>query len=338
MRAVATASEAHVAEAASALLARGNAVDAVVAGVFAAAAASASVLLGPLQILFGGAGLGLRGVDGRTRQPGKGAPRPRGFTPDQAIAPASRVGVPGLPAALVAAHASSGAATLAQVMAPALATAKGPRRDLLKRIAQRGPSTLADDSVGSEIVALCGRVVGGLLTRDDLDAILPAIVPASEVALRGPARHAAFVPWSEEANAESGVSAAHVHVVAAADHRGLLAVACYERSEVGVAIDALELIAPFTATPVLRGKTRVSPGALLPAAAPIALVRTASEAALDVAIAIAHDADGEKNLRETLDVWSSETDALDARPPYGGTGALYGVVRTRGGAALVTRR
>src|SRR5580693_5893890 len=97
-QALATASEGSAAEAASAMLVKGNAVDAVVAGVFAAAGAGASVLLGPVQIVFGGAGLGLRAVDGRVRQPGKGAPRPRGFTPEQTVAPAARVGVPALPA------------------------------------------------------------------------------------------------------------------------------------------------------------------------------------------------------------------------------------------------
>src|SRR5580704_7019434 len=147
VRAVATASEGVAAEAAIATLAKGNAVDAVVAGVFAAAAASPSVLLGPVQVLFGGAGLGLRAVDGRVRQAGKGAPRPRGFTPDQGVAPAARVGISALPAALAAAIASSGALTLAQVMAPAVAQASGARKDLLRKIAQRGPAALAAEAV-----------------------------------------------------------------------------------------------------------------------------------------------------------------------------------------------
>src|SRR5579862_1370370 len=75
----ATASDPVVAEAAREALSRGNAVDAVVTGVLVAAARSASVLLGPLQALVGGAGAGLLAVDGRVRQPGTGAPRPRGF-------------------------------------------------------------------------------------------------------------------------------------------------------------------------------------------------------------------------------------------------------------------
>src|SRR3954453_18756949 len=112
-RALVTASDARVADAATALLTRGNAVDAVIAGVFAAAALVPSVLLGPVQILIGGAGLGLRATDGRVQQPGRGVARPRGFTEDAAIARAARVGVPALPAALASTLATSGASTLA---------------------------------------------------------------------------------------------------------------------------------------------------------------------------------------------------------------------------------
>jgi len=333
-RAVATASEGAAAEAATALLAggKGNAVDAVVAGVLAAAATDRSVLLGPVQILFGGAGLGLRAVDGRTRQPGKGAPRPRGFTEDQLIAPASRVGVPALPAALAAALASSGQATLAQAMAPAVAAANGERKRVLKLIAQRGPSAMLDESIAGELVASCGRIVGGLLTRDDLDAVMPAITPTTEVALRGPARRAAFVPWS------AGAASSRVQIVAAVDYRGLLAVACYERGEDGVTVDALDLLAPGTAAPVLRGQTRVKPGEPCPAAAPLSLVRTAGEGSFDVALGVASDSDGEPSLRAALDQWSDEADAIDVRPPYQGNGSLIGVMRTGDSAILIARR
>jgi hypothetical protein len=338
-RAVATASEGVAAEAATATLGKGNAVDAVVAGLFAAAAASPSVLLGPVQILFGGAGLGLRAVDGRVRQAGKGAPRPRGFTQDQAIAPAARVGVSAFPAALAAALASSGAMTLAQAMAPAVAGARGERKALLRTIAQRGPSALAAEAVAGEIVAVCGRVAGGLLTRDDLDEILPAIEPVEERALRGPARRAAFIPWRESAVAtrtDPELPSANVHVVGAVDHRGLVAVGCYERPDDGVAIEALGLVAPFAASPVLRGQTRVRPGTVCPAAAPIALVRTAEDAALDMALAIAGDPRGEHALGESLDAWSEEAGELT--PSYTGPGALIGLIRTKGAVSLLARR
>jgi hypothetical protein len=338
-RATATASEGSVAEAAIATLGKGNAVDAVVAGVFAAAAASPSVLLGPVQILFGGAGLGLRAVDGRVRQAGKGAPRPRGFTAEQVVAPAARVGVSALPAALAAAVASSGAMTLAQVMAPAVAQAEGARKDLLRKIAQRGPAVLSSEAVAGEIVAVCGRIVGGIVTRDDLDAVLPVIVPAQERALSGAARRAAFIPWREAALAsrsEPSLPGADTHVVAAVDHRGLVAVACYERRDDGVSIDALGLVAPFTASPVLRGQTRVRPGTPVPAPAPIALVRTTEEATLDMTLAVANDPDAEHALGLALDAWSS--DASELAPSYKGPGALIGLILTKGTVSLLARR
>jgi gamma-glutamyltranspeptidase/glutathione hydrolase len=339
-RAAATASEGVAAEAAASLLAKGNAVDAVVGGVFAAAAAGPSVLLGPVQILFGGAGLGLRAVDGRVRQAGKGVPRPRGFTVDQAVSPAARVGVPTLPAGLAAALASSGALTLAQVMAPALATADAVRKDVLRRIAQRGASALASDAIGAELVAACGRVAGGLLTRDDLDAVLPTIVPTEERRLAGGARVAAFAPWRAEAIAareDSGLSAAAVHVVAAADHRGLLAVACYERPDDGVPIEALGLVAPLVAAPVLRGQPRVRPGIPVPASAPMALGRSAAATAFDAIVAIALDHGGEGALGLALDTWSNDADVLSP-PHYAGPGALLGIQRTSDGATLFTKR
>jgi gamma-glutamyltranspeptidase/glutathione hydrolase len=338
-RARATASEGSAAEAATAVLAKGNAVDAVVAGVFAAAAAGPSVLLGPVQLLFGGAGLGLRAVDGRVRQAGKGAPRPRGFTPEQTVAPAARVGVPALPAALAAALASSGALTLAQVMAPALAQAEGARRDLLRRIAERGPSALAAEAIASEIIAVCGRIAGGLVTRDDLEGVMPTIVPAEERPLRGAARRAAFVPWREAATlagTEPSLPGGTVHVVAAVDHRGLVAAACYQRPEEGISVEALGLVAPFAASPVLRGKTRVRPGSPAPAAAPMALVRTTTETALDLAVALACDPDSERALGEALHVWSTDVEAL--APSYDGPGQLIGVLRAGSNVSLLARR
>jgi hypothetical protein len=73
-------------------------------------------------------------------------------------------------------------------------------------------------------------------------------------------------PWGSNV-----ASTQTTQVVVAADRRGLLAVACYEASFDGLNIPALGLLAPSLAAPVLRGETRLPPGAALPAAAPIAL-------------------------------------------------------------------
>ncbi len=183
------------------------------------------------------------------------------------------------------------------------------------------------------------RIAGGLVTRDDLDSILPAIIPAEEVPLRGAARRAAFVPWRESVitqRSEPSLPGTHTQVVAAVDHRGLVAVACYERREVGVAIDALGVVAPFVAAPVLRGQTRVRPGTPIATCAPVALVRTSEDAALDMTLAVSGDPDAEHALGAALDAWSS--DATELAPAYAGPGALIGLIRTSGSISLLARR
>lgn len=294
----AVASSPDVEVAAEELLRKGNAVDAVVAGAFAACALFPQVLLGPVQILIGGGGVGLRAFDGRVRQPGIGAPRPRGFREDEEVPDAARVGVPWLPATLSAAVATAGSSTFAQVLAPALALAKGsPRHDVLTKIAQRGPRAVEERPLGAELLALAGRTAGGLLTSDDLSSQRPEVFAASRHVLGGKERAAAprdrkaklepeseartrFVyelPW---ANEDGGLPSAPVglvpvagtRAVAAVDRFGGFAIACWDEGPSGLAIPELGLRAPFFATPVLRGETRVRPGDARPAAAPLALV------------------------------------------------------------------
>jgi hypothetical protein len=299
----AVASSPEVEAAAEELLRKGNAVDAAVAGVFAACALSPGVLLGPVQILIGGGGVGLRALDGRVRQPGIGAPRPRGFQSDEEVPDAAKVGVPWLPATLSVAVATAGTATFAQVLAPALALAKGsPRHEVLAKIAARGPRAVEERPLGAEMLALCGRPAGGLLTSDDLSSQRPEVHPASRHVLggssggraaRGPssrksggsaadatdggARVIIELPW---ANDDGGipvppagrVDVATTRAVACVDRFGAFAVACWDEGVDGLTIAELGLRAPFFAEPVLRGATRVRPGDARPAAAPVALV------------------------------------------------------------------
>src|SRR5258708_26101492 len=100
-----------------------TAVDALVAGVLAIAMVRPGVLLGTVGILLGGTGEGLLAIDGRMRQPGVGAPRPRGFPEGDAIPNAARVATPGLPAALAIAHAGRGGRTLGELARAAISAA-----------------------------------------------------------------------------------------------------------------------------------------------------------------------------------------------------------------------
>ena len=331
----AQASQPDILHACLEVLPHGNAVDAVVAGVLAAAALWPSVLLGPVQMLIGGAGAGERAVDGRPRQPGLGAPRPRGFLPNDGVPGAARVAVPALPAALAAALATSGTLPWARAMGPAVELAKihsEPRRRLLKRLGQVGPSGLAEAAIAQELIAAGGRVEGGLLTQEDLERVRPEVLAAEQG--RGPAPFF-VVPWGARAVLEEApsVDAHGVSAVAAADGRGQVAVACFEVRGEGVAVPELGLEAPPFATPVLRGQPRVRPGAPRTVAAPIALLHT--DGTLDTALGLGGLSEAEVLLGELVRAVGRGAPLEEAlRAPRGGAegarrGQVRGVVRTR---------
>jgi hypothetical protein len=316
-RRAAAASEGHVAEAAREVLAAGNAVDAVVAGVLMAAAASPGVLLGPVQVLTGGVGAGLLAIDGRVRQPGLDAPRPRGFLAGEAIPEAARVGVPGLPAALATALASLGSLTLLRAAGPALAWARprSPERArLLEAIARHGAPAMAEDAVAVELITVAGRAARGLLTPEDLAAARP-IVTRCEERLLG-ASGVLTAPWRSETPCDGATA----HVVAAADGRGMVAIACYEVHLDGVAVPALGLLAPRLAAPVLRGQPRVAPGEPRVAAAPIAL--RARQGLIDLAIGVAASPTADASLDAVLGALDVAPTIAEALAAAGGSRAV----------------
>ena len=295
-RRAAGGSEAHVAQAARDAVARGNAVDAVVTALLVAAAESPGVLLGPVQLLVGGAGAGLMAVDGRVRQPGLGIPRPRGVVAGQPVPPSALIGVPAMPAALATVLAALGATTLVRAAGPALERARAvspERAAVLQAFARRGPTAMTADAIAGELAAVAGRASGGTLTVDDLGAVRPAVVscPEGSLAPGGILR----VPWRDAAQVGSGVT---THVVVAADGRGLVAVACYEVAIDGLPVPALGLVAPSMASPVMRGEPRVPPGEPRAASAPIAL-RT-RRGVIDFAVGVAQAPDADAALEAVL--------------------------------------
>ncbi len=264
-RAAAFATEPVAATAANAMLPRGNAVDAVCAGAFAAAAASAGVLFGPVHLLVAGPGLGMRAVDGRLAQPGVGVPRPRGYLSKEEVAAAARFAVPAMPATLATALTMFGSVALRKAMTPALEIAKESSRArfaLLDAISKRGAFALAEETFLSAITALAGPLAGGIFSKEDLAAL--------QIDVRAATKHEgwASAPFFD-AEAAGGERS---RVVCAADGRGIVAVLGYEVDDEGIAIDELGIVAPRRAAPVMRGERRVAPGTALPAVSTIALL------------------------------------------------------------------
>ena len=268
------ATQPGVADAAQSVLARGNAVDAVCAGVLAAAAMDPGVLFGPVHVLVAGPGFGVRCVDGRLRQPGEDAPRPRGFLSPKEVPDAARVAIPALPAAIATALSMFGTVTLRRVADPALAalTRDHPRRALLATFAREGAPALAKDPFAEAFVGAAGRLAGGLVTREDLRSPrAPALACACEDGV-------ASAPF-----ADADLPGDACEVVCAADRRGGIAIACYEIARDGFAIDALGVLAPLVAKPVMRGERRTEPGAPLACASTAVLLDTAGDDRFDVA-------------------------------------------------------
>lgn len=327
-KSAAIATHAAAQAAATDLLRAGNAVDAVVGAVLAVAAAEASVLLGPLSVLVAGRGAGARAFDGRVRQPGKGAPRPRGFKDGESIPDAARVGAPSLPAALFGAHAAFGSLSMLRVAGAALdASKKTPRGEVLQAVVTRGPLALSERGIGGELVAVVGRLEGGLLTLDDLGDPEIGAHAASRASLGG--GEVAYAPWAGES-----MDATHAHVVLAADWHGTIACASFEAPGDGVSVEALGLVAPFGAAPVKRGETRVAPGVPVDAAAPLAVREEAGKAT------VALGWTGARFERAALLAWLGDVQWLvDDAPPAGLTaGRLSAVVPGEPARALARAR
>lgn len=273
------ANHAEVAEAmAGAATGRSNAVDVVIGGLFAYAAVDPSLLLGPLQILIGGPGAGLQAVDGRVRQPGLGAPRPRGFVASESIPAAATVGVSCFTSAAVAAVAAYGTRTINQTVSPAVDLAKGydpERASVLKSIARHGPSAIGRPEIGGVLLERFGRLAGGLLTEDDLIATAPPVeaVPVVKAEGNGGARpEFAILPHAAAASEPRGLEPVRLALLMAVDAHGLFCAAAAEIHADAIPIEELGLAAPRLAEPVRRGEPRITPGAARPSSAPIALV------------------------------------------------------------------
>jgi hypothetical protein len=241
----------------------GSAVDAALAGYFAAAGAYPGVLFGPVTLLVGGTGSGDRAFDGRVRQPGKGAKRPRGTLPGEEPPRAAYVGVPCSVPALAVALGYGGTASLARLVQSgvALARERGAQRRaaVLSRVGEVGALAFSEPELARALVRAFGAPQGGLLTPADF---------TRPDQLDGPALRSAdrlVVPWASEAKAPflRGTT------VSAIDVNGLFVAAAFECQPEALYVEELELSAPMLAVPTLRGVPRTAPGTPIAAPAPL---------------------------------------------------------------------
>jgi hypothetical protein len=283
-RAVALASDPVVEEAArEELAASKSAVAAVVAGFFAAAGTKPGVLLAPLTLLVAGVGAGGRAFDGRLRQPGLGAKRPRGLVPGQALPRAVRLALPTTVAALSVALAYDRVRTmtpLARIGARKARDADAPSRaSLLERVAAVGPAALAEARFVQPLLHVAGVPEGGLLTPADFQPTGDVSTDARAGKTRaGPTLDA---PWARDGSADGF---GWGHAACAVDARGVFAALCYREIDEGIEIDELGLMAAPAAVPVRRGERRVRPGERLPTPAPASIRCDAALTPLEVRV------------------------------------------------------
>lgn len=268
------------AAAASALTSGGGAVDALIAGFFAAAAARRDVLLSPAAALTVGHSGGVRCFDGRYVQPGRGAPRPRGYLAGTDIPQAARVPVPRAVGMLHLLHSYGGRARLRELIRPAVSAAQrasAPRRaEIIGAIADRGLLGIRSRDVTRALLEVGGQIAGGTLTEIDLDEARPNEDQAQETNFGSAA--VVTAPWSAESTSPIFAAGSHegCEIIVARDHWAACAALVYVPTADGLAIDPLELqIAPH-ATPVQRHVPRVAPGTPLPMPFPAGLVHTPS--------------------------------------------------------------
>ncbi|MFT3771328.1 MAG: hypothetical protein QM820_38420 [Minicystis sp.] len=266
----AAASQLAAAEAAEATLAGGaGAVDAIIAGFFGAAGADPGVLLAPAVAIVAGFGAGGRAFDGRAAQPGRGAPRPRGFVDDASIPPGARVAAPRTIGMLALLHSYRGRSTFASLSRPGVVAAENagskPRAALIRKVGSAGVLSLRAPDVARALLAAGGAVAGGTLTEADLEENAPAEMDAASASIaEGMTAYTSPFSSTEEGRGDA-------EVVVAVDARGVIAALAYMPARDGVVLPDLGITVGRDAVPVRRGVTRVAPGTVLPMPVPVGI-------------------------------------------------------------------
>lgn len=283
------------------LIRSASAVDACLAGWFAAAGKYRGVCLGSVSMLVAGTGSGTYLIDGSVLQPGLGAPRPRGFVNIADIPELSRVAVSPIGGWLLAAHAHGGSLSLGELAARGVKLARdnqaNQRANLLRHLALAGPLALRETLFVRSFLQVAARAQGGNVTTHDLErAEARVISPVIEDGLI----HLAPVcpdqmqvqqqpvkqpdPRQQQSYTESkydhgqyclddfAARATRTLVMVACDHRGLWAAIHCAFDDDGVPIGSYDVTASRYAIPVMRGVARVRPGTRIVHPSPIAML------------------------------------------------------------------
>lgn len=256
----------------------GSAQEAVIAAYFACAGADPGVLLSPTSLIISSMTAAARCFDGRSRQPGVGAKRPRGSQETDTIPAAARIAAPLGPQSLLVAFGYAPGGTTLQLLRPGIQRAKAAgstgREALLRRVSQVGARAFAEPSFVRALFHDADASHGGNLTRADLAQLPPVDSPAAESSVGDLSLlQAPWGPPAESTAAFEGLGRA-VAVVALDAAGGSAALGFYAATD-GLRFAELDLVAPLTAVPVRRGVPRQAPGTPLPAPFPIALIADA---------------------------------------------------------------
>lgn len=273
------------------LSAGGDAAGAVITGFFAAAGAYPGVLLGPATALLADPGAArARAFDGRVCQPGGGPRRARGWLPGARAPDAARVGVAHAGGCLLLCGRYAPTFSPRRWLAPGIAAAgaagKGQRASVLESVSRLGAAALQSGSVARALLHAVGPVAGGLLTQHDLDGVrtrdCEAACKSADTPLDGPPSGTrpdtileARAPWatSPPTGLTGHWQAQRQRQLAliATDAAGRVAGVVFDCAEEGFPIEELALLAPFLASPPVRGEPRIAPGQPLPSPAPLCI-------------------------------------------------------------------
>jgi hypothetical protein len=250
-----------------------SALRAVAAGYMAAAGEHPGVLLGSMTLLLCGFGA-TRAFDGRVRQPGLGARRPRGWMSLEEAPDVARVAAPGSIAALFIALTYDEDRRNAVVFRAGIARARqagsSDRALLIQHLQERGGNAWADPVLHRPLLHVAGASQGGMLARGDFEASPGVDVASARVTNEAGTELTA--PWTEPDL--KGTSGCTLEAIAAVDRRGTAAIIVYECCTAGIEVPEWGLLAPRAAEPVIRGLSRVRPGSARPMPCPARILLT----------------------------------------------------------------